>query len=792
MRRIAGATFAISFSLVLLELSLTRVFGVVLFASFSHLALAIALMGISAGAVLQQVAPGLITADTLESRVGRLAMAQGVLTLLVVAVAVSLPLTVQADEAVLNYVTERLKFKWDLMATGWFALLLPILVTPFTAAGWSLAAIFTHRKEDIGPLYGADLVGGALAGLLFIPLLSMIAAPDMAFASAGAALLGACAVGTGRLRIASGLIAAVCGLAILGSATWGTLLQVRYPAGFSEHHIVWEKWTPLTRLAVHEAPSQTRILLDNSSSSEVVLTSERQAVVAKNMSRGLVYVLHEPPARVAILAASAGPDVATAQHYGFTHIDAIDIAPDIGNLVADRYADAPYNPYRHTGTRRILADARSAVLHSQEPYDIIQLMHANLHGIGGMLANAWSPALLGTKEAFHTYLDRLSEDGTLSFARGSRTPFMAQSAAAALRERGVSEPHRHIAYLANAAPVVLVKRRPFTQEERDRIAKVASKYPRQALIVDPTARLDERAAEVLWGRKAMTDDRPYTDTPSDVLGLFGDAAVRATGQSGAERVKPENVVYYMLLIEALVVGLGGALVLGIPLGVQARRRRVAIRGTWKALLYVSGLGYGYLAIEVVLIHGLSLFVGHPVYALTVVVFTLLLTSGLGSIIAGRIAEHRLLPTLLAALTAVLALGCVQAFAVPPILHSVALGWPIPFRIALTSMVLAPLGFAMGMPFALSLRLLPDDARGLVPWMWALNGWTSVAAALSTVFIARLAGFSYAFAAALLAYLVALIMARALPTVGSGTPDEIAVTGDEGSAVGLGERPSIHP
>jgi len=185
-------------------------------------------------------------------------------------------------------------------------------------------------------------------------------------------------------------------------------------------------------------------------------------------------------------------------------------------------------------------------------------------------------------------------------------------------------------------------------------------------------------------------------------------------------------------------------------------------------------------------------VGHPVYALTVVVFTLLLTSGLGSIIAGRIAEHRLLPTLLAALTAVLALGCVQAFAVPPILHSVALGWPIPFRIALTSMVLAPLGFAMGMPFALSLRLLPDDARGLVPWMWALNGWTSVAAALSTVFIARLAGFSYAFAAALLAYLVALIMARALPTVGSGTPDEIAVTGDEGSAVGLGERPSIHP
>jgi len=765
MRRIASATFAISFSLVLLELSLTRVFGVVLFASFSHLALAIALMGISAGAVIQQVWPQYITRDTLDRRIAQLAIAQGVLTIAVVLAAVSIPLTVQGDEAVLNYVTERLKFKWDLMATGWFALLLPILVTPFTAAGWAFAAIFTHRKEDIGPIYGADLVGGALAGLLFIPLLGWVAAPDMAFAAGGAAFLGSALLATGRLRVLAGLGAAASGAALLGSALTGTVLEVRYPAGFSEHHVVWERWTPLTRLAVHEAPSQTRILLDNSSSSEVILTPERQAEVARNMSRGGVYLLHEPPARVAILAASAGPDVATAQYYGFTDIDAIDIASDIGDIVAERYADAPYNPYRHPDTRRVFADARSAVLHSQEPYDIIQLIHANLHGIGGLLANAWSPALLGTKEAFHTYLDRLSEDGTISFARGSRTRYMAQSAAAALRERGVREPHRHIAYLATSAPVVLVKKRPFTQSERDRLAEAAAKMRRQELVVDPTASLDDRAAAILWGQAAMTDDRPYTDSPEDVLGMFADAGARALGQAEDQRVKPENVVYYMLLVEALVVGLGGALVLGVPLLAQARRQGRSIPGAWRGLLYVSGIGYGYLAVEVVLIHGLSLFVGHPVYALTVVVFTMLLTSGLGSIAVGRLPPEKLQPALYGSLVAVLALGLAQAWLVPPFLHGVALGWPVATRIGITAAVLAPLGFVMGMPFALSLRLLPDEARQLVPWMWALNGWTSVAAALCTVFIARLTGFSIAFAVALLAYGVALTMSGSLTGIG---------------------------
>jgi len=766
VRKIAAATFAISFSLVLLELSLTRVFGVVLFASFSHLALSVALMGISAGAVIQQAWPHVIERENLEDRVALLALLQGLLTIAVVLVAVSLPLTVQSDDAVLSYVTERLKFKWDLMATGWFALLLPVLVLPFTAAGWSFAAIFKHRKEDIGPIYGADLIGGALAGLLFIPLLGRVAAPDMAFAAAGAALLGSAIVSRGRLRVVAGVGTALCLAGVLGSMATGTLLKVKYPAGFSEHHVVWERWTPLTRLAVHEAPGQTRILLDNSSSSEVVLTKAKQEEVAKVMARGLVYQLHEPDGRVAILAASAGPDVATAQYYGFKNIDAIDIAPDIGNIVRQRYAEAEYNPYRDNRTRRVFADARSAVLHSDEPYDVIQLIHANLHGIGGMLANAWSPALLGTKEAFLTYFDHLTEDGTISFARGSRTKYMAQSAAAALRERGVREPHRHIIYLAPVSTVVLVKKRPFTQEERDRIAAVAKKFKRQEMMVDPTATLDDRAAAILWGRAAMTDDRPYTDTPDDVLGMFADAATRAAGQGEESRVRPENVVYYMLLVEALVVLVGGGLVLAVPLVGQYRQEGSSIPGAWKALLYVCGLGYGYLAVEVVLIHGLSLFVGHPVYALTVVISTMLLTSGVGSIAVGKLDENRLQIALYGSLAAVLMLGLAQAFVVPPLLHGYALGLPVGSRVAITAVILAPLGFVMGMPFALSLRLLPDDARNLVPWMWALNGWTSVAAALASVFIARLAGFSYAFAVALLAYLLALMMAGSLKSVGA--------------------------
>ena len=95
----------------------------------------------------------------------------------------------------------------------------------------------------------------------------------------------------------------------------------------------------------------------------------------------------------------------------------------------------------------------------------------------------------------------------------------------------------------------------------------------------------------------------------------------------------------------------------------------------------------------------------------------------------------------------------------------ALGLPLAVRSAIVFAVLAPLGFVMGLPFPLAMRILRPEATALVPWAWATNGWMSVVASLGTVILSRLFGYDVAFGAALLAYVLAFGFARSLPKIG---------------------------
>ncbi|MFT4621883.1 MAG: hypothetical protein ACI8PZ_000535 [Myxococcota bacterium] len=774
-RSIAVAVFLISASAILFELGLTRLFGVVLFASFAHLALAVALMGIAAGAVAQHLRPSLVPAEGLEERLGWVALAQVITSLLAVAVALAVPLTVQDDLPPADFVRSRLNVKWDLIQPWAFAALLPALTAPFACAGLAFAGVFQRRREHVGTLYGADLVGGAVGALAFVPLLYALSAPDLVFVVAAlgcaAAAVSFHAAAKRGLTLASVAATVALGGVAAVATTQDTVLHVRYPAGFSEDYVVRERWTPVARLALHDAPDDRRVLLDNSSSSEVVLTADDGARQARSLVRSLVFRLHQGQGggRVAVLAASAGPDVAVAQFYGFRDIDAIDVVPDIGDLIAEQWPDATHAPLQQPGVRRVFADARSAVLHAERPYDVIMMLHANLHGANGLLADAWSPALLGTTEAFSTYLDQLTPDGTVSFARGSRTPFMVQSAVAALEARGVSEPWRHVLYTA-PADVLLVKPRPFTAAERARVLTILEDYPRQRLVVDPLAEPDEAARAAMWGNPAMTDDRPYTDTASEVVAVWRDAVARWFGAGGEDRVRPEYVLFYVMMVEVLAVLLAGLGVVFLPWA-WSRRTQGAVPRSAPVLGFVACLGYGYLAVEIVLVHELVLYLGHPVIAVTAVVFTMLVTSGLGSLWAQGLARDRIdrwLPWLLGA---VVALGAVQAVLVPGVLRTVALGWPLWARVGLCAALLAPLGAVMGTPFTLAMRRLRPEAEAVVPWAWALNGWMSVAASLGTVMVSRLVGYRWALLVALIAYGIAALLARGIGAAGQTTSED---------------------
>jgi hypothetical protein len=745
-RALIAAMFLTSFGLLLYELLLTRLFAVVLFADFAHLALALAMLGIAVGALAQHLWPSLVPDRGIAARLGWIALGQAAATIAAVAAAIRFPIVEAWETPPLTY-QDRSHIANDLLDPVWFAALLPVLALPCAFAGLAFAGAFSRRKEHISALYGADLVGAGVAAIAFLPLLDILSGPDTAFVPILA--LAACALVLFSVEGSAGrVVAAGTGLAALvalGASLRNDLLVIRQSAGYAEDQLVYVRWTSLTRLAIERGKRGDYMLLDNASASEIFQTEARRAEVALEANRSLVYRLHDPPQRVAILAASAGPEVAVAQSLGYADIDAVDIAGEIFDIVAERYPTVSINPYLVGNTRRVKADGRSAILQARQPYDIIQMVHANLWSSAGLIANAWSPALLETEDAFVDYLRHLAPDGTLSFGRGAQTDGIFRSVVAALWVFGAEKPWQHVAWVGGRSTVLLVKPRPWTDDERARLAVAMEGCPGARLELDPTGEKPTKAFREKVG-PAMTDDHPYDDTPERVWNSLWNSVEK----------QPLAALYRSILVQLAFVLAAGAVFIGGPLVWRGRSELAGTRNVATILAYVCCLGYGYLALETVAIHGLVLYVGHPTYAITVVVMAMLLGSGAGSAWSERLPARRLRTVL----AAVLAIGAIGAL-FPAVLYRVGLQWSLPVRCAVTFAAMLPLAFPMGMAFPLGVRSLPDPARAVVPWAWALNGWMSVLASVGTVLLARLEGYSWAYLAALAAYALAWWLAPRL-------------------------------
>ncbi|MEL6348667.1 MAG: hypothetical protein AAFV53_36520, partial [Myxococcota bacterium] len=640
-----------------------------------------------------------------------------------------------------------------------------------------------------GKLYGADLIGAATAAVVFLPAIAWLRGPDAVWLSALCCALASLLIAPDRLgRRIAGVSTVVSVVAIGGVLSGSGLLQVRSAVGWADGALLETRWTPLTRLSVLHQGETDLILLDNATLSTVVEHPGHLRPMRFMANRSLIYQLDVPQGPVAILAASAGPDVATAISYGFDEIDAIDIEGEIFELVADRYP-GPLNPYHSDKVTQVVSDARSAMMRApSNHYTIIQLVNANLFGASGMLANAWSPSLLTTKEAFDVYLDRLTDDGVLSMTDLRNTRWLVLSAVAALEDRGVAEPLRHIAYVAGPNEVLLLRPRPWTAAELATLNFAAETYFRSPLILNPMAPVDdvlhtlrfmpsrfdivpprpgatppprrrqphglpptpEQLAEMKKAEQRAapeppsfrTDDHPYLDTPERAL------------QSLRENTFPDGMLYRTLLVQGGLVLLFGGAIIGLPLLGRGRR---AVAGELPAIGYVACLGAGYLSVETVLLYNLTLFIGHPTYTIATVVFSMLVFSGLGSMFADQGPDRAVARRLRMTLIATLALGLFQVFVVVGWMTDVLITSSLWVRILAAAVSLAPLSFVMGTCFPYGMRLVTSRAPRLVAWAWAVNGWMSVLGGLVTVIIARTLGYSAAMIVALSAYAVALTL-----------------------------------
>jgi hypothetical protein len=779
-RDFAGLGFA-SAAVLALQVTATRLFSFLVWYHFAFLVIAIAFLGFTSGGLIvgtQGAAAG--QGGQLRGKLSQLGFAAGLAVLIAFAVLSRLPL--EPD------------FQSTLHGFGLFLIAVLVMLLPFACLGAYICVALSAWPSKIGGLYGANLGGSAVGCAIVVALLDNLGVPSaflsVALFCSAAGMLSyypAKRAGWVVVAVAAGLQLAIVGIATDELSPWVYVKSAKAYPHLPREQVIARHSDSLSSVEVFKGSASTLWGLSDEfkqTPPELIsfaidgwaLTSafQRSRADAKDgvlayLPAGMPYQLREP-GDVLVIGAGGGVDVMTALHYGAKHVTGIEINPIILDAVKHTYREFSGNLYSDPRVEMHNAEGRHFLKRDPRKYDVIQLSGVDTFAASQAGAFALHENYLYTVEAMHDYLNALKPHGLLTFTRWLYIPprqtiRLVAIAERAFRERGVENAAEHIAIFANDAySVVLIKNDVFTEPEIARLeAEVTAK--KFALVYAPFRRVNPY--HDLWGENQfyrfwdLGPERFVEQYPLDVQPTTDDRPFFFEYQRwnlvlAWDLIFQGQNAQVVLLATLLLCGL---LCLAIMLVARVRYRRTTTGSLgFEMHVYFSALGLGYILVENVLVQRIILFLGAPAYALTVILFTLLAASGLGSTVATRVpalAKRASWAMLLAA-----ALLLVYAYSLRPALDAM-LGASLPVRVMVVVVVIAPLGFVLGMPFPLAIeRLSALDAK-LVPWAWVINGSASVIGSIITVMLAMARGFTTVFWLAAVLYVIAALASARL-------------------------------
>lgn len=746
-------------STLILEVTLTRVFSVTMWYHFAFLAVSMALTGSAVAGVVLYFFPQLARQADRVLGPGALALALSVpLTFILY-----LQIPFQPD---LN----RTELPWQQVL--WLALVYLDLTVPFFLSGAVISLALSAWSEGAGRLYWADLTGAALGCLASIGALE-------ALGGAGAVLTAGAVAGLaglvltwrpGRTRVGGILVALALAALVAGNARYGWVTVSVSKTGGEEAPRAYEKWNAYSRVTVYEINRNPffwsvsdigwqktiqqgglghRLLLIDAAAGTPIQEFKGDLYWVSFLRYDLtsfVYHLVEKPETL-VIGPGGGRDVLAALASGAPHVTAVEVNPAVVEAVRGPFAEFAGHLYDRPDVTVVVEDARGYIARSPHRYDVIQAALIDTWAAGASGAFALSENSLYTVEAFRTYYEHLTDRGILTVSRWympgrpAETLRLVSTGMAGWARAGVSNPREHIAVIVHyvtsnpteGLATVLFKRTPFTPEEVTAVQERARELGFTVLYAPGLPATEEVGAlltaddPAAWIARYPLDITPATDDRPFFFNLvrFGDLLSPALRASGVYQMSVESagILLAVLGITAAV----GILFVLVPLGWGVRRRGLAAPSA-RMLVYFGALGLGFMLVEIPTIQRLTVYLGRPVYSLAVGLFALLLFSGLGSLWAGRRpAGGWWIPALVG-------LVVLNALAVPWVLDR-TVGWSLAARLAMAVGVLAPLAFLMGIPFPTGVRLAGARRPGVVPWLWGINGVTSVMGAALSIAIA---------------------------------------------------------
>jgi spermidine synthase len=768
--------FILAFATLSYQILITRFFSVMLYYHFAFAAISLAMLGLTRGAMKVYSRPTRYAPERVGAEFACHASWFAISSVGTIIALLCLPLVVADEYLLLVLAVTTLAFVW-----------------PFTEGGVCITLLLTRLPYGGGCLYAADLLGAAL-GCLGVIFALLVVDPVSA-----TLWIGALAAGAGwivvrdsddvrRLRlsraVALTLAAAAAihtGLDVSGQGHLG----VFWAKGSQQTGTLFERWNTYSRVRVRPWASVPfgwglahtprmeidQHFLDIDADAGTVITRLDGDIGKLSYLKDDVVnaaYLVQPPADVAVVGVGGGRDVLSGLFFGATHIQGIEINPAIFEVLTDKFADFSGHLDRQPGVSLVNAEARSYINHSSDRYDLVQISLIDTWAATAAGGLTLTENRLYTVEAWDDFYRALKPGGLLSVSRWYNPDThpaefyrLVAIAASALQRAGVpaEELSSHVVAV-NVGDVVTVISRPdaFTdaqwQGARTRLLAQGFK-----ILLGPDVTFDAVTSTLMSGKAdaaffeslpgnitPSTDDNPfffYTARLADLVAVTYSSAFMNNNAA-------------ITLTRLLVIATLCACVYYIIIPFIRLARRMPLSTLTPPVAYFSAIGMGFMLIEISQMQRLTVFLGHPVYALGVVLFTILVFSGIGSATVGA---HPPRPSAVIARVAALLITLVVAGLLTPLVTTWARSEGTDMRIVVSMLLLAPPAFCMGMMFPLGLSIWRRHSE-LLPFFWSANGITSMFASVLGMALSIEVGIARTYALGACFYVVSALMMAA--------------------------------
>ena len=742
---VAGCTLAY-------QVVLTRVFSAVLAYHFSFLAISLALLGTGGGALLVFLRSENFARETPSAALARWSAIFALMLIVCPILLVRLDYENTGSAFVLN-----------------LAAACTVATLPTLASGVVIALAISSYTPWIGRVYAFDLGGAGLGALLVVPSL-FYPAPALLVVLGGMVAV-ACMLFAGARSRAFGLGFGLIGLSGLVLMSGSNAPWLYLPTShLVDTDRIFERWTPLARVFGYDGRGSrglenfTAITYDRVYAPVPIVSGDDLPDwrMLKTGPQSIGYAL-TGPGHALVIGGGGGRDIYTALSSGQRPVDVIELNAGIRATVDEDLGHLSGAPYSRDGVHTVIGDGRSVLAARDTRYDQIHIGFTDTLSGNAAQGFALTENNLYTVEAFLEYFSHLKPGGILNVSRplklvGEEALRMTVLALASLERFGVEDPQRHVVVVLGRDVIgplngtILARIEPFSEAQLARLRVLAEErgeglaFAPGGPYVGAWAALAQAPSAEAFCRAYPLDVCPPTDDRPFFFSMQRLAKIGDPSSGMLYRSDPFTVLALTLVILLAL----GCIALVAPLALSRRARPGA-----SVYVYFGAIGLGFLLVEIVLVQRFVLFLGFPTYALSIVLFSLLLFTGVGASLSARARDPR--RAVLTALGVAAVLIAASAYGLQPLLRYL-IDLPFAFRAAIAVAVMAPFGVTLGMAMPIGLRRLEQLEPEAVPYAWGVNGIASVIASVLGVAVAIRLGFPAASLLACACYAAAFAQA----------------------------------